>query len=137
MGYVKNHLATLVSGVWAAILTGLYFPLVDFAPSLSFIFTMAVPIMWFMVFVIWIAQLAADRNHGADHSHDEKKNHELTPKEITTYKLDLEKDLSDVTDAKDDEIIHLKKEIENLKTKVEIETIRAEIYNLKMLAQQK
>ena len=137
MGYVKNHLATLVSAVWAAVLTGLYFPLVDFAPSLSFIFTMAVPIMWFMVFIIWIAQLAADRNHGADHSHDEKKNHELTPKEITTYKLDLEKDLSDVTDAKDDEISHLKKEIENLKTKVEIETIRAEIYNLKMLAQQK
>ena len=135
MGYVKNHLATLVSGVWAAILTGLYFPLVDFAPSLSFIFTMAVPIMWFMVFVIWIAQLAADRNHGADHSHDEKKNHELTPKEITTYKLDLEKDLSDVPDAKDEEIEHLKKEIENLKTKVEIESIRAEIYNLKMLAQ--
>ena len=135
MGYVKNHLATLVSGVWAAVLTGLYFPLVDFAPSLSFIFTMAVPIMWFMVFIIWIAQLAADRNHGADHSHDEKKNHELTPKEITTYKLDLEKDLSDVTDVKDDEIEHLKKEIENLKTKVEIESIRAEIYNLKMLAQ--
>jgi len=45
MGYVKNHLATLVSGVWAAVLTGLYFPLVDFAPSLYFIFTMAVPIM--------------------------------------------------------------------------------------------
>ena len=65
-----------------------------------------------------------------------KKNHELTSKEITTYKLDLEKDLSDVTDAKDDEITHLKKEIENLKTKVEIESIRAEIYNLKMLAQQ-
>ena len=137
MGYVKNHLATLVSAVWAAVLTGLYFPLVDFAPSLSFIFTMAVPIMWFMVFIIWIAQLAADRNHGADHSHDEKKNHELTPKEITTYKLDLEKDLSDVTDVKDDEITHLKNEIENLKTKVEIESIRAEIYNLKMLAQQK
>ena len=73
MGYVKNHLATLVSGIWAAVLTGLYFPLVDFAPSLYFIFTMAVPIMWFMVFVIWIAQLAADRNHGASHSHDEKK----------------------------------------------------------------
>ena len=137
MGYVKNHLATLVSGVWAAILTGLYFPLVDFAPSLSFIFTMAVPIMWFMVFVIWIAQLAADRNHGTDHSHDEKKNNELTEKEITTYKLGLEKDLSDVHDAKDEEITHLKNEIENLKTKVEIETIRAEIYNLKMLAQQK
>ena len=135
MGHVKNHLATLVSGVFALVLTGLYFPLVNFAPSLSFIFTMAVPIMWFMVFIIWIAQKAADKNHG--HSHDEKKNHELTAKEITTYKLDLEKDLSDVTDAKDTEISSLKKEIENLKTKVEIESIRAEIYNLKMLAQQK
>jgi|TARA_B100001758_G_scaffold71556_1_gene60326 hypothetical protein len=134
MGYVKNHLATLVSGAFAVVLTGLYFPLVDFAPSLSFIFTMAVPIMWFMVFVCWIAQKAADNNHGTHHSHDEKKNHDLTPSEITTYKLDLEKDLSDIT-AKDDEITHLKKEIENLKTKVEIEKIRAEIYNLKMLAQ--
>ena len=134
MGLVKNHLATLVSGVFAVVLTGLYFPLVDFAPSLSFIFTMAVPIMWFMVFVCWIAQKAADNNHGTHHSHDEKKNHDLTPSEITTYKLDLEKDLSDIT-AKDDEIAHLKKEIENLKTKVEIEKIRAEIYNLKMLAQ--
>ena len=73
MGYVTNHLATLVSGIWAAVLTGLYFPLVDFAPSLYFIFTMAVPIMWFMVFIIWIAQKAADNKHGALHSHDEKK----------------------------------------------------------------
>jgi hypothetical protein len=46
----------------------------------------------------------------------------------------LKKDLSNIEDA---EISHLKKEIENLKTKVEIESIRAEIYNLKMLAQQK
>ena len=134
MGYVKNHLATLVSGAFAVVLSGLYFPLTNFAPQLSFVFTMAVPIMWFMVFICWIAQKAADNNHGAHHSHDEKKNHELTPKEITTYKLGLEKDLSDIS-AKDDEIAHLKEEIENLKTKVEIESIRAEIYNLKMLAQ--
>jgi len=134
MGHVNNHLATLVSGAFAVVLSGLYFPLTNFAPQLSFVFTMAVPIMWFMVFICWIAQKAADNNHGSHHSHDEKKNHELTPKEITTYKLDLEKDLSDIS-AKDDEIAHLKKEIENLKTKVEIESIRAEIYNLKMLAQ--
>ena len=133
MGYVKNHLATFVAAVFATVLTGLSFLLPD---DLWFIFVMAVPIMWFMVFIIWIAQKAADNNHGASHSHDEKKNHELTPKEITTYKLNLEKDLSDIS-AKDDEIAHLKKEIENLKTKVEIESIRAEIYNLKMLAQQK
>ena len=69
------------------------------------------------------------------HMMKKKNNDELTPKEITTYKLDLEKDLPDVA-AKDTEIAHLKKEIENLKTKVEIESIRAEIYNLKMLAQQ-
>jgi len=135
MGHVNNHLATLVSGVFAVVLTGLWFPLTEYAGVLNLVFLMAVPIMWFIVFICWIAQKAADYNHGS--SHDEKKNHELTPKEITTYKLDLEKDLSDVTDAKDDEITHLKKEIENLKTKVEIESIRAEIYNLKMLAQQK
>ena len=134
MGYVKNHLATLVSGAFAVVLSGLYFPLVDYAPQLQFVFIMAVPIMWFMVFVCWIAQKAAHNNHGSHPSHDEKKNHELTPKEITTYKLGLEKDLSDIS-AKDDEIAHLKEEIENLKTKVEIEKIRAEIYNLKMLAQ--
>jgi len=134
MGHVKNHLATLVSGAFAVVLSGLYFPLTNFAPQLQFVFIMAVPIMWFMVFICWIAQKAADNNHGAHHSHDEKKNHELTPSEITTYKLDLEKDLSDIS-AKDDEIAHLKEEIENLKTKVEIEKIRAEIYNLKMLAQ--
>ena len=75
-------------------------------------------------------------NEGS-HSHDEKKNNDLTEKEITTYKLGLEHDLSAIHDAKDEEIAHLKSEIKNLKTKVEIETIRAEIYNLKMLAQQK
>ena len=58
-------------------------------------------------------------------------------KDIISKHDDLEKDLSNVTDVKDTEILHLKKEIENLKTKVEIESIRAEIYNLKMLAQQK
>ena len=136
MGLVKNHLATLVCGVFAVVLTGLWPLMIDFAGVLNIIFMMAVPIMWFLVFICWIAQKAADYNHGESHSNEEKKNHELTPKEITTYKIDLEKDLSDVS-AKDTEIAHLKKEIENLKTKVEIESIRAEIYNLKMLARQK
>jgi uncharacterized protein Smg (DUF494 family) len=47
----------------------------------------------------------------------------------------LEKDLSDITDEKDTEISYLNKELENLKTQIGF--IRAEIYNLKMLAQQK
>ena len=131
MGYVKNHLATLVCGVFASVLTGLYFLM---PADLWFIFAMAIPTMWFLVFICWIAQKAADYNHGS--SHDEKKNHtELTPQEINTYKINLEDDLKEIHN--DDEIERLKKEIENLKTRVEIESIRAEIYNLKLLASKK
>ena len=131
MGHVKNHLATLVCGVFAAVLTGLYFVM---PADLWFIFAMAIPTMWFLVFICWIAQKAADYNHGS--SHDEKKNHsELTPQEINTYKINLEDDLKEIHN--DDEIERLKKEIENLKTRVAIESLRAEIYNLKLLASKK
>ena len=130
MGHVKNHLATLVCGVFAVVLTGLWPIMTDFAPILNIIFLMAVPIMWFLVFITWIAQKAADYNHV--HNHDEKKNHnELNTEELNTYKINLEENLKDVNG--EDEITRLKKEIENLKTRVEIESIRAEIYNLKML----
>ena len=131
MGHEKNHLATLVCGVFAAVLTGLYFVM---PADLWFIFAMAIPTMWFLVFICWIAQKAADYNHGS--SHDEKKNpRDLTPQEINTYKINLEDDLKEIHN--DDEIERLKKEIENLKTRVEIESIRAEIYNLKLLASKK
>ena len=127
MGHVNNHLATLVCGVFAAVLTGLWPLMVDFAPILNLVFIMAVPIMWFLTFIVWIAQRAADYNHVQ--SHDEKKSSdELSTKELNTYKDDL-KDINS-----DAEIARLKKEIEHLKTRVEIESIRAEIYNLKMLA---
>ena len=71
MGHVNNHLATLVCGVFAAVLTGLWPLMVDFAPILNFVFLMAVPIMWFLTFIVWIAQKAADYNHSP--THDEKK----------------------------------------------------------------
>ncbi len=130
MGYVKNHLATLVCGVFASVLSGLYFLM----PSdLWFIFAMAIPTMWFLVFICWIAQKAADYNHGP--AHDEKKNHELTQQEINTYKINLKDELKEIND--DDENERLRKEIASLKTRVEIESIRAEIYNLKLLASQK
>ena len=131
MGLVKNHLATLVCGVFAVVLTGLWPLMIDFAGVLNIIFMMAVPIMWFLVFICWIAQKAADYNHV--HTHDEKKNDdELTTEELSTYKLGLEDDLKEIRSA--EEITRLKEEIEHLKTRVEIESIRAEIYNLKMLA---
>ena len=130
MGYVKNHLATLVCGVFASVLTGLYFLM---PADLWFIFAMAIPTMWFLVFICWIAQKAADYNHGP--AHDEKKNHELTQQEINTYRINLKDELKENND--DDENERLRKEIASLKTRVEIESIRAEIYNLKLLASQK
>ena len=131
MGHVNNHLATLVCGVFAAVLTGIWPLMVDFAPILNLVFVMAVPIMWFLTFIVWIAQKAADYNHVQ--IHDEKKNHnELDQQELIISKRSLEENLKDI-DSKA-EIARLKKEIEHLKTRVEIESIRAEIYNLKMLA---
>ncbi len=47
MGYAHNHLATIVTGAFALVLTGLWMPMVDFAPILNFVFIMAVPITWF------------------------------------------------------------------------------------------
>ena len=49
----------------------------------------------------------------------------------------MEKDLSDVPDTKKYWDHTPKKEIENLKTKVEIESIHAEIYDLKIFASTK
>ena len=131
MGHVNTHLATLVCGVFAAVLSGLWPLMIDFAAVLNIIFLMAVPIMWFLTFIVWIAQKAADYNHVQ--IHDEKKNHnELDQQELIISKRSLEENLKDI-DSKA-EIARLKKEIEHLKTRVEIESIRAEIYNLKMLA---
>ena len=76
MGYVKNHLATLVCAIFAVVLTALWFilpPTLD-CPSdlphcvgMDMIFIMAVSIMWFLVFITWVAQKAADYNHGGTH----------------------------------------------------------------------
>ena len=74
MGYARNHLATLVMGVFAAVLSVLWFLMVPMFPVLNFVFLMAVPIMWFLVIAVWVSQKSADfmgKYHGAQH--DEKK----------------------------------------------------------------
>lgn len=165
MGYLGNHLATIVTGVFAAILTALWPIFVNFAPVLDFVFIMAVPIMWFLVFTCWIAQKSADYMHanqqqqhhhsdgqqqiviskdGDQQQHNEKKslanNTTDTQNEISNLQsvqnelLDDVNGLKESLKLKDSEIERLNRQIANLQTRVQIETIRAELANLKMLA---
>jgi conjugal transfer/entry exclusion protein len=148
MGYVGNHLATLVTGVFAAILTGLWPYFVDFAPILNFVFIMAVPIMWFLTFTCWISQKSTDYMHNHAPSHTEKKSlsnsqtiqtttTQVNLSEIKQIQNELSLELNNVKETvklKDSEIERLNQEISNLETLVQIESLKTELANLKMLA---
>ena len=73
MGYLYNHLATLVCAVFASVLTLLWPLFVDFAQVLDLVFIMAVPIMWFITVICFVAQRSADYMHGQGHSHKPTK----------------------------------------------------------------
>ncbi len=157
MGYLGNHLATIVTGVFAVILTALWPFFTGFAPVTDFIFVMAVPITWFLVFTCWIAQKSADYMHAHVDTEGEKKSlsHTIGTTILTTATttatavnnpdtselqriqdelgaelLDLKKSLKN----KDDEIERLNRNITNLQTRVQIETLKAELADLKMMA---
>ena len=66
MGLVYNHLATLVCGIFASVLTLLWPMFVDYAAVLDLVFLLAVPITWFLAAVCFVAQISADYMHG-DH----------------------------------------------------------------------
>lgn len=152
MGYLGNHLATVVTGVFAAILTGLWPYFVDFAPILNFVFTMAVPITWFLTFTCWISQKSTDYMHKSEAhvGHNEKKSLSnlqtqastsdekqvsLTEIKIAQNELSEElKKLKETMKLKDSEIERLNQEISNLHTLVQIESLKSELANLKMLA---
>ena len=150
MGYVGNHLATLVTGVFAAILTGLWPYFTDFAPILNFVFIMAVPIMWFLTFTCWISQKSTDYMHNHAPSHTEKKSlsntqtiettttgTQVSLSEIKQIQNELSLELNNVKETvklKDSEIERLNQEISNLETLVQIESLETELANLKMLA---
>ena len=68
MGYVYNHLATLVCGVFAGVLTFLWPMFVDYAEVYHVIFLYAVPIMWFLTATCFVAQISADYAHGSHKS---------------------------------------------------------------------
>ena len=153
MGYLGNHLATIATGTFAAILTGLWPIFVDFAPILDFIFIMAVPITWFLTFTCWISQKSTDYTHNhASHTATEKKslNRPLqvaqvytangtraSQNEIKEAKTELTEELNSLKDTvkiKDGEIERLNQEISNLQTLVQIESLKTELANLKILA---
>jgi conjugal transfer/entry exclusion protein len=150
MGYVGNHLATLVTGVFAAILTALWPYFTDFAPILNFVFIMAVPIMWFLTFTCWISQKSTDYMHNHAPSHTEKKSlsntqtiettttgTQVSLSEIKQIQNELSLELNNVKETvklKDSEIERLNQEISNLETLVQIESLKTELANLKMLA---
>ena len=65
MGYIYNHLATLVCGVFASVLTLLWPMFVDYAEVYYVVFLFAVPIMWFLTIVCFVAQRSTDYMHSS------------------------------------------------------------------------
>jgi hypothetical protein len=73
MGYLYNHLATVVCAVFAGVLTLLWPLFVDLSAVYDLVFMMAVPIMWFLTAVCFVAQRSADYVHGHQPSHKSTK----------------------------------------------------------------
>lgn len=75
MGYLRNQLATVVTGAFATALSILWVLLGSAYPILHFIFMMAVPITWFLTAMCYLAQKSKDYMHkyGHGHDHDVKK----------------------------------------------------------------
>ena len=82
MGLVYNHLATLVCGVFASVLTLLWPMFVDYAAVMDVVFIMAVPIMWFLTAVCFVSQISADYMHGHEPRHE--PSHKPTKKPVYT-----------------------------------------------------
>ena len=152
MGYFYNHLATLSVGAFAAVLTGLWPIFVDFGPILDFTFMVVVPITWFLTLMCWLTQKSTDyiHKHEPTHTDTEKKSLSNTQTIVTTttgsqvgllkikqVQNELSSQLNDLKESmklKDSEIERLNQEISNLQTLVQIESLKTELANLKMLA---
>ena len=149
--FFADHLATIVTGAFALVLTGLWPPMVDYAPNLNFIFIMAVPITWFMVLTCWLSQKSADYTTNHSHTHEVHQKKSLSsaqtaqveiPKQVNLLEIkqiqgQLSGELNELkssVELKDSEIERLNQEILNLKTLVQIESLKAELANLKILS---
>ena len=147
VGYLYNHLATVVCGAFAASLSILWWLMVPEYPLLNFVFIMAVPIAWFLVAMCWLAQKSTDYAHSrAAHGGEESPAiaapspaAEAAPDadELAAAREGLASELEALkgeVKLKDTEIARLEREISDLQTLVQIESLRAELANLKALA---
>ena len=151
MGYARNHLATIVTGAFALVLTGIWAPMVEFAPNLNFVFIMAVTITWFMVLTCWLSQKSADYATNHSHTHEVHQKKSLSNTQTVQVKIPKQINLSEIkqiqselsgelnelkssVELKDGEIERLNQEILNLKTLVQIESLKSELANLKILS---
>ena len=73
MGYLYNHLATVVCAIFASVLTLLWPLFVELSAVYDLVFMIAVPIMWFLTVVCFVAQRSADYVHGHQPSHKSTK----------------------------------------------------------------
>ncbi|HSA97774.1 MAG TPA: hypothetical protein VLF17_01700 [Candidatus Nitrosotenuis sp.] len=143
MGYLGNQLATIVVAIFAAILTWLYFTM---PAALHQLLLVSSIVTWFLVFICWIAQKSADYAH--KYSHTEKKSstsiahgsqmvQTIATSELNNAKATFTMELNGLRDTvklKDGEIDRLKQQIASLETLVQIEALKAELANLKVLA---
>lgn len=152
MGYLGNHLATLVTGLFAVALTVTWYYFLDLS-VLNFIFIMAVPITCFLTFTCWISQKSTDYMHNNAHQlqHHKIENPGESIQIVQTTAVEKHIDLSEIKQIqnelylelnsvkesvklKDGEIERLNQEISNLKTRVQIESLKTELANLKILS---
>jgi SMC interacting uncharacterized protein involved in chromosome segregation len=110
--------------------------------------TVVIVVTWFIAFICWIAQKSADyvTKHSHNHAVDEKKSlvkvttsntTSVSFDELSKFKESFTSELNELKDEvklKDGEINNLRQQIANLKTQVEIEALKAELANLKVLA---
>ena len=146
MGYLRNHLATVVTGCFAVFLTGMYFYM---PAALSQLLLVSSIVTWFLVFICWIAQKSADyvtkhsaHTHTHEHEHIEKKSStklvsNVSVEDLNKFRESFTAELNDLKDEvklKDNEIERMKQEIANLETLMQIESLKAELANLKAVA---
>lgn len=154
MGYMKNHLATVTTGAFAITLCILWVWFNGQTALLDFVFIMAIPITWFLTITCWLAQKSADYIHENAHAGEAKtglvavqaqaqaqelvdSNAQDESAKLAEAKNELVGELESLRSTvkiKDDEIDRLRAEISNLETMVQIESLKAELANLKVLA---